>query len=203
MALLKRGIPTIVAVIAGLATLTGLLLLPDVSNLILEWAAFLATVALLLGILNLLSIHLRRTVTGNMFSLVLVAAMLAMFGLALTDAFGFTEDGVQQLFTLVQVPLEAALASLLAFFLLFAGIRLWQQQRNRWSILFLLTVLLLLISQSPLPISVEGVINPVRSFIYDVIVTAGVRGFLLGVALGTVTLSLRLLAGLERPYSSS
>jgi hypothetical protein len=33
-------------------------------------------------------------------------------------------------------------------------------------------------------------------------VTAGVRGFLLGVALATIILSIRLLAGLERPYSS-
>lgn len=202
MTLLKRGIPTVVAVVAGLATLIGLLLLPGLSNMILEWAAFLATVALLLGILNLLSVHLRRMVTGNTYSLVLIIAMLGMFGLALTDTFGVTQDGVQQLFTVIQVPLEAALASLLAFFLLFAGIRLWQQQRNRWSILFLLTVLILLMSQSPLPVTVDGLLEPVRTFIYSVVVTAGVRGFLLGVALGTVTLSLRLLAGLERPYSS-
>lgn len=202
MTLLKRGIPTIVAMVAGLATLVGLLLLADFSNRILEWAAFLATVALLLGILNLLSIHLRRMVTGNIYSLVLVIAMLGVFGLALTDTFGVTQGGVQQLFTVIQVPLEAALASLLAFFLLFAGIRLWQQQRSRWSMLFLLTVVILLISQSPLPVTVEGMVEPVRTFIYSVVVTAGVRGFLLGVALGTVTLSLRLLAGLERPYSS-
>jgi hypothetical protein len=202
MNLLRRGIPTTVAVITGLATLIGLLLMPELGNLLLEWAAFLAAVALVLGILNLLSIHLRRTAKGNIYSLILVVAMLTIFGLALTDALGFTDGGVNQAFTLVQVPLEAALASLLAFFLLFAGIRLWQRQRSGWSVLFLLTVLLLLISQSPLPAAVERVVEPVRSFIYAVVVTAGVRGFLLGVALATIILSLRLLAGLERPYSS-
>jgi hypothetical protein len=202
MNLLRRGIPTTVAVITGLATLIGLLLMPELGNLLLEWAAFLAAVALVLGILNLLSIHLRRTAKGNIYSLILVVAMLTIFGLALTDALGFTDGGVNQAFTLVQVPLEAALASLLAFFLLFAGIRLWQRQRSGWSVLFLLTVLLLLISQSPLPAAVERDVEPVRSFIYAVVVTAGVRGFLLGVALATIILSLRLLAGLERPYSS-
>jgi hypothetical protein len=202
MNLLKRGIPMTVAVVTGLATLVGLLLIPELGNLLLEWAAFLAAVALLLGILNLLSIHLRRSAKGNIYSLVLVVAMLAIFGLALTDALGVTEGGVNEAFMLVQVPLEAALASLLAFFLLFAGIRLWQRQRSGWSVLFLITVLLLLISQSPLPAAVEGLVEPVRTFIYAVVVTAGVRGFLLGVALATIILSLRLLAGLERPYSS-
>jgi hypothetical protein len=202
MNLLKRGIPMTVAVVTGLATLVGLLLIPELGNLLLEWAAFLAAVALLLGILNLLSIHLRRSAKGNIYSLVLVVAMLAIFGLALTDALGVTEGGVNEAFMLVQVPLEAALASLLAFFLLFAGIRLWQRQRSGWSVLFLITVLLLLISQSPLPAAVERLVEPVRTFIYAVVVTAGVRGFLLGVALATIILSLRLLAGLERPYSS-
>lgn len=202
MNLLKRGIPTFVAVITGLATLLGLLALPGLGSLILEWAAFLAAVALILGILNLLTIHTRRIFKGNVYSLVLVVGMLSVFGLAVTDALAVTEGGVATVFTVVQVPLEAALASLLAFFLLFAGVRLWQRQRNGWSALFLVTALFLLFSQSPLPAAFEEVIGPVRSFIQGVLVTAGVRGLLLGVALGTITLSLRLLAGLERPYSS-
>jgi hypothetical protein len=202
MNLLQRGLPTTIAVIAGLTTLAGLLLFPDLGNRLLEWAAFLAAVALVLGILNLFAIHLRRSGKRKVYSLVLVIAMLAVFALALTDALGVTSEGVEQVFTLVQVPLEAALASLLAFFLLFAGIRLWQRQRSGWSVLFLLTVLFLLLIQSPLPAAVEALVEPIRTFIYAVVVTAGVRGFLLGVALATIILSIRLLAGLERPYSS-
>jgi hypothetical protein len=202
MRLLQRGLPTTIAVVAGLATLAGLLLFPDLGSRLLEWAAFLAAVALVLGILNLLAVHLRRTVKGNIYSLVLVIAMLAVFALALTDALGVTSGAVEQAFILIQVPLEAALASLLAFFLLFAGIRLWQRQRSGWSVLFLLTVLVLLLIQSPLPATVETLVEPIRTFIYAVVVTAGVRGFLLGVALATIILSIRLLAGLERPYSS-
>lgn len=202
MNLLKRGFPTVITVIAGLLTLASLLVFPELSTLLLEWAAFLAVVALIVGILNLLGIHLRRTASGNLYSLVLLLGMLLVFGLALTDALGMTEDGVSTVFTVVQAPLEAALASLLAFFLLFGGVRLWQRQRSGWSFLFLLAVLFLLVSQSPLPAAVAQVVAPVRTFIYEVLVTPGVRGLLLGVALGAITLSLRLLAGLERPYSS-
>lgn len=200
--LFRRGIPVTIAVTTGLATLLGLLLYPAVSDLFLGWAAFLAGAALILGIFNLLGIHLRRTVDGNVYSLVLVLSMLSVFGLALTDTLAITDGGVDLVFLYVQAPLEAALASLLAFFLLFAGIRLLQYQRNVWSGLFLLTAVLVLLSQSPLPETLRVMLAPISSFIERVLVVAGVRGLLLGIALGTITLSLRLLAGIERPYSS-
>lgn len=202
MTLLKRGIPVAIAVIVGLATLLGLLVFPPLSDLILGWAALLATAALILGILNLLHVHLRRVAGGNLYSLILVLSMLGVFGLAVTDALGITTGGVDFVFAYVQAPLEAALASLLAFFLLFAGVRLLQQQRTIWSILFLLTAVLVLLSQSPLPAVLSDILAPIHSFISNVLVLAGMRGLLLGIALGTITLSLRLLAGLERPYSS-
>ena len=52
----RRSLPWITAFSVGLLTLIGLLLaLPQVSDLFLNWAGFLAAVALLLGVLNLLA----------------------------------------------------------------------------------------------------------------------------------------------------
>lgn len=202
MTFLRRGIPTIITILFGLATLIGLLAAPAVGDILLGWATFLAAVALVLGIFNLLTIHLRRAAGGSGYSLILVVSMLAVFALAVTDALGVTENGVSVVFFQVQAPLEAALASLLAFFLLFAGVRLLQQQRNLWSILFLVAALFFLVSQSAWPAALTDVLSPVRRVVDVVLVTAGMRGLLLGVALGAITLSVRLLAGLERPYSS-
>lgn len=202
MTFLRRGIPTIITILFGLITLIGLLAVPAAGDILLGWATFLAAVALVLGIFNLLAIHLRRTAGGSGHSLLLVLSMLAVFALAVTDALGVTENGVSTVFFQVQAPLEAALASLLAFFLLFAGVRLLQQQRNLWSVLFLVAALFFLVSQSAWPAAVTDLLSPVRRIIDVVLVTAGMRGLLLGVALGAITLSVRLLAGLERPYSS-
>jgi hypothetical protein len=47
----------------------------------------------------------------------------------------------------------------------------------------------------------NALLTPVRNLINAIFVTAGMRGILIGVALATITLSLRLLAGLERPYN--
>jgi hypothetical protein len=41
----------------------------------------------------------------------------------------------------------------------------------------------------------------VRQVIDSLFVTAGMRGLLIGVAIGTIMLSLRVLVGLERPYN--
>lgn len=202
MLIFKRGIRVFLAVLMGLFTLFSLIFAPALADMVLDWAGFLAAAALLLGILNLFSVHLRRSGEGNVYSVILVLSILSVFGLAITDALGQTEQGVQTIFTLIQIPLEAALASLLAFFLLFAGVRTLQERRNPGMILFLLSVLFFLLTQGLWAETLWSWSIPVREWIEGVIVVAGMRGLLLGIAIGVVTLAVRLLVGIERPYSS-
>jgi len=208
----KRGLPLTIAILFGVLTLISLLFsIPEISSLILEWASFLAAIALLFGAINLFSVHAQRMgrqpVDGqNVYSSILVLSMLIVGGLGLTDVLGVTNNSMALVFNWVQAPLEAALASLLAFFLLLSGIRLLQRQRTIWAGLFLVTAVLILLSNaliaSPfLPQSISSGLQQMRDFIQNVIVTSGMRGILIGVALGAITLSVRLLLGLERPYN--
>lgn len=207
---LKRGIPVLIAIIFGVLTLLGLLVpLPEMTNLLLSWASFLAAVALILGVLNLFVVHSTRLLRErNLYSGILILSMFAVAVLAITDsaAINLTEDGVNTVFNLIQAPLEAALASLLAFFLLFAGFRLLKRQRNIWSVLFILTAVLILISNALinstlLPPEASLVFGQIRNAIQNIFVTAGIRGILIGIALGIVTFSVRMLTGLEQPYN--
>lgn len=196
---MKNSLPTAFALVFGLLTLVGLLLIPGLAQLILGWAGFLAACALLLGLGNLFLIHSRRAIRANPYSLTLIGAMLAVILLGLADMLALTDGNTaQQLFQYLQQPLETAFSSLLAFFLLFAGFRLFQQRRDRWAGLFIIVVIILLI---PLPAAGANLFNPLRTLISALFVTAGLRGLLIGIALGTITLSLRLLTGSERPYS--
>lgn len=202
MIILKRGIPVTIAILVGLGALAGLLLSTPLIDLLLNWAGYLAAAALLLGILNLLAVHVRRSAIGNGYSLVLVLSMITVFGLAATDALGQTQGGVEAIFSVIQAPLEAALASLLAFFLLFAGVRMIRGRRNAAAIVFLASTLFFLLTQTPLPRALATTLLPVREWMNAILVMAGTRGLLLGIALGVIVLSVRLLVGLERPYSS-
>lgn len=209
----KRGLPLTIAIFFGILTLISLLFaISEVSNLILEWASFLAAVALLLGAINLFSVHAQRMAGNrpvggqNLYSTVLVVSMSIVFGLGLTDLLSITDNSMALVFNWFQAPLEAALASLLAFFLLLSGIRLLQRQRTVSSVLFLVTAVVILLSNalivSPwMPQSMSAWLQQIQDFIQNIIVTSGIRGILLGVALGAVTLSIRLLLGLEKPYN--
>lgn len=208
MQTIKRGLPLAIAIAFGLLTLVGLMLpLPALTDLILGWVGFLAAVALVLGVLNLLAVHAQRTTSeNNLYSAVLIITVLAVFGLAVTDALSITENGVARAFDWIQVPLETALASLMAFFLLFLGFHMLKSRRGIGAILFWLTATLVLFSNvfmatTLAPPVVRNIFMQIQAIINDIIVIAGVRGLLIGIALGTVTLSVRVLLGFDQPYN--
>lgn len=204
-------LPTLLlAVVSGLVTLVGLLSNSSLGTTLTAMAAFVAAVALLFGIFNLFLIHLQRAFKINrdsIYSLVLILSMLITFVAAHADRRYGTDSAfggiglLGAIFQNVLRPLEAALASLLAFFLLFAGSRLLRRQANGWSALFIGAAVLFLIASAPLPAGLGNLFAWVQDYIAPIFVNAGVRAILIGVALGTITLAIRLLVGLERPYS--
>ncbi|MGH2536075.1 MAG: hypothetical protein ACRDHL_01635 [Candidatus Promineifilaceae bacterium] len=192
--------PTIVAVVAGLLTLLGLLFFRGLADLLLGWAAFVAAAALLLGIINLALVHGRRVLAGNRDSAILLGSMALVFLLALADGLGLTREALDGAFRLVIAPLESAVVASLAFFLLFAAFRLLQRRPGRWAWLFLAAALLTLLGQPGLPAGAGQLFAPISQLLADLVVEPGTRGILLGVALGVIAVALRLLTGLERPY---
>ncbi len=207
---IKRGVPVFIAILLGILTLLGLVVpLPEVNRIVLNWASFIAAAALLLGILNLFGVHSQRLFKErNLYSGVLVLSMLTVFALAITDLPGIalTKNGVDTVFTWVQAPLESALAALLAFILLITGFQMLRNRRNGHAFLFLITAMLVMLANvlavlTLVPAPIRNIVEQFRRLLEEVVVTAGMRGILLGIALGTITLSIRLLLGMERPYN--
>lgn len=209
--MLTKRLPTIIAIFIGLLTLVGLLFsLPAINRITLAWGAILASIALILGILNLFMVHTRRLLgERNLYSGILIISMLLVFIGAILDGLGIFVLGsssVDFLFNNVQLPLELALASLLAFFLLFAGVNLLRRKRSFWTVLFLISIIVAILGStiprlSIMPDSAASFVVTLTTIVENLIVTSGVRGLIIGVALGTVMLSIRLLLGMERPYN--
>ena len=79
---------------------------------------------------------------------------------------------------------------------------LLRRRLNLLSVLFLVTAVLIFFGTISLPFvgEIPGLSSLVRPVIDEVFATAGARGILLGVALGTLVMGLRILFGIDRPY---
>jgi hypothetical protein len=174
--------------------------LQDLQTILLDWAITVAAFAFLLGAINVARVNLMRVRQrkGALYSLVTLAAMLFVLAFGLLD--GPNSLVVQWTFNWVLVPLQATLFSLMAFFVVVAAWRVFRL-RNLQSTLLLLVGMLILVSQVPLNFPWAEDLTSLKNWILSVPATAGARGIILGVTLGIVATSLRLLLGIDRPYS--
>jgi succinate-acetate transporter protein len=153
------------------------------------------------GIFNLISVHadkVRRGEKGGIYSALLVISLFVTF---LVGIFLRPEHSTMQIvMNGIIFPVEASLMGILTITLLYAAIRLLRRRVDLMSILFLLTAAFLLLGSATLPTGDIPVIGTVARWVSQVWVLGGVRGILIGVALGTLTTGLRVLFGADRPY---
>ena len=199
-----RYLAVAIAIAAGLIVLVSYFVpaLAMVQSALLNWAIILAGMAALVGVFNLISVHgdkVRRREKGNIYSAVLLVSLFAsfIFGLAL----GPDHPDIRLLVNTVIVPVETALMALLSVTLLYASIRLLRRHTDVMSIVFLLTAVLMMAASATLPFGEIIPLNDfIRPWIQQVLALGGVRGILIGVALGTLTTGFRVLFGADRPY---
>ena len=205
---MKKILPVtnaIIAIIAGLLVLLGYFfprVFGDLQSILIGWAIILAAFALLLGIFNLAMVHWKKMGSegpGSIYSIVLLISLVVTMIFA--GISGPTGGLTLWVFNTFQVPIEISLVAVLAIILVYAVARLLSR-RPKWNtILFVVTVLLVLLGSVPLFLLGEiAPLTAVRSWLTQVPAIAGARGILLGVALGTVATGLRILIGADRPY---
>lgn len=207
---LRGALPPAVAIVAGMSVLLDRFLVNATwqrwTSTLVNWAIVLASVALLLGLANLARRHARSVVTPRddrhrLYSLGLLAILVVTLLAGLIQPVDTGDSLASWLFVSVQMPLQASLFALLAFYMLSAAFRALRPGGlfgwGGW--LFALAVVLILLSQ--LSAQTGRLLQPVQQWLVDVPTLAAVRGVLLGVALGASAMALRVLLGLSRPYA--
>lgn len=169
--------------------------------LVLNWALIVTGAAALVGVFNLISVHadkVRRREGGPYSALLLICLFATfLFGLVL----GPLHPAMRLVVDAVIVPVEASLMALLSVTLLYASIRLLRRRPDLMSIVFLVVAALMLAASATLPFGEVGPIsNVLRPWMANVLAMGGMRGLLIGIALGTLTTGLRALFGADRPY---
>lgn len=212
-----RGVfAAVIAVACGMLVLAGVFFgkkadgslssLGQIQVLVISLTVILAGFAVLMGIINLLTVHLnklRAKQKGSFYSVLLIISMLATFSLGLAAHYLPSANTIfTDIFTAVQIPVETSLMAILSVTLVYASIRLLRRKLTLFSIIFLATALLVLLGSAPLPFlgSIPFLGDGFYSFITRVLATAGARGLIIGVALGTLTTGLRVLMGADRPF---
>jgi len=205
--LVKQWIPTLVAIITGLVVLAGTLIpnpfLTYYRDRLIEWAVIVAAFAFILGLFNVLRVHGRRAARfrqGWFYSLVLLlAALVAWIPLAPPVDIPLLKTLDHVTFDYVISPLGASLAALMVFTLTLAAFRLLRMRRSVGAAFFVLIVVVVLLGSVPF-VGLERLAE-MRYWIINVPGMAGMRGLLLGVALGMVVTALRVFVGSDRLYS--
>ncbi len=193
------------AYIAGVISILGFFTrgtFADMAGELAQWVAVLVGFALLLGLGNLMKVHIGRAVkqeSGWFYSLIVVGSALTVVGLGLLGG-GPGDVSVAWVFQWIYQPLGAAIFSLLAFFLTTALFRVFRI-RSAEAVVLLVIALVVVIGQAPFSaVAPADIIGSVKDWLLDYPVLAGIRAIILGVAFGAVATSLRALLGFDRTY---
>ena len=173
------------------------------------WFRIIGGFGLFIGAYSLLHMHvtrIRRRQAGWAYSafVFLGAAVMIGFGLYNGGAGPLApppgEDTMfQWLYMNVQVPCGATIFSILAFFMASAAFRTFRA-RNIEAALLLVAAVIVMFGRVPISEAVSTVFPKAADLLMEYPNMAAKRGILLGISLGMISQSLRILFGIERSY---
>jgi hypothetical protein len=210
MTFLRRQLPLLITFVAGIVFAVQYYVPHPVSEQMLtavtKWLQIIGGFALVLGVSSLFHVHamkIRRRQAGWGYSVVLYAGMIATIAIGLWDGGQETIDGATTAFgwiyTFVMVPLQGTMFALLAFFIASAAYRSFRA-RTREAGLLLIAAVIVMLGRVPLGEYLVPGSGEMTEWILNVLNAAVRRAILIGISLGAVALSLKIIFGIERAY---
>jgi len=180
----------------------------DVKEVLAVWSRTIGGVAGLLGIYSLLHLHVakvKRREEGWGYSGFFFLGFGIMLAATLYNAGeGFWNRPVDgsaydQFYNYLYSPAGATMFSLLGFFIASAAVRTFRA-RSFEATLLLAAAIIVMLGRAPLGEMITGYFPQVTEWLMAVPNAAAKRGVLLGVCLGSIAMSLRIIFGVERSY---
>jgi len=217
----KRTIPLLLVFVLGAAAFVQEYvpspLAADFRLEITTWFRIIGGFGLFIGVYSLLHMHysrIRRHQPGWGYSFFVFLGAIAMIALGLwNDGWGPLTPAPKGRLTAfewgyeyIQVPCGATIFSILAFFMASAAFRTFRA-RTLSAALLLLAAIVVMFGQVPVSewvglhlLGDSQVFPVVKNVLMDYLNLAAKRGIMLGISLGAISQSLRILFGLERSY---
>lgn len=214
---MKLRLPLILCFLCGLVMIIQFFIPhPPINKMyegLLGWTRIIGIFAMVIGLSSLIKLHytrIARKTPDLPYSIVVFVGMVVM---AIAGLIGGMEGKwFNWLFENIQVSIGATMFSLLAFFIASAAYRAFRA-RTLEATLMLVTAILVMFARVPvgeflwrhiMPDSVlqwkANLPGDVSDWLLNVPSMAARRGILLGVSLGAIATSLKIILGIERSY---
>jgi hypothetical protein len=211
---MRREVPLIITAVVGITLIVVYFIphppLSGLRDLFSDWYNVIAAFAIYLGILNLLKNggdKIYKKKKGWEFSVVIIFGFLliTIVGLASGSRFGDIGTSFYYIYDRIYFPLMATMFAILAFFIGSASYRAFRA-RNKEATMLLLAAFIVMLGRVPIGYYISSWLpegwrlGNIADWIMDFPQTAGQRAVMIGVALGTVSTSLRVILGIERAF---
>lgn len=211
---MRRQIPLLITFVAGFVMIGQYFVPHTASEKLYEWFAdwglIIGLFASILGYLSIIRVHMnkiKRQVPGWGYSGVVFAGMVLMVAAGILT--GIEEGGFfQNLYESVIVPITSTMFALLAFYIASAAYRAFRVRTTQATVLLVAAAIVML---GRIPIGTEisfwrhafpqiPTITALANWILTVPNLAAKRAINLGVGLGIMAMSLKIILGIERTY---
>lgn len=211
---MRREIPLLITGIVGISFVIQYFVphypFNKLSDWFSDWFSIIQACAIVLGSLNLLKLSFEKIFkkkTDWGYSIVIIVSFLLITIVGLSEGEGFRVPGTKfdWLFNYIYTPLSATMFSILAFFVASASYRAFRA-RNYEATLLLVAAFFVMIGRVPVGDVISGFMpigyrfSDLASWIMNYPQSAGQRAIMIGIGLGIVSTSLRVILGIERSH---
>ncbi|MDX9857147.1 MAG: hypothetical protein RBT76_05115 [candidate division Zixibacteria bacterium] len=175
-----------------------------------DWFSIVQACAIWLGALNLLKISLEKIARRKSdwgYAVVIIVSFLLIAIIGFLEGEAFRDPGTKftWLYDFVYTPLSSTMFAILAFFVASASYRAFRA-RNFEATLLLLAAFFVMLGRVPVGDALTAFmpegwrLTDLATWIMNFPQTAGQRAIMIGIALGIVSTSLRIILGIERSH---
>ncbi len=212
MNFLKRTVPMIIAFVMGILMAFQYYVPHEASQNLLKvvtrWGMIISGFAMFIGAYSLFHMHwnrIKQKVSGWGYSIFMFfgAGIAIIFGLYNGGEFFWNDKQTgtmfDWIFDYVQVPAGATIFSILAFFMASAAYRTFRA-RNKEATILLIAAIIVMLGRVPIGTMISQYIPIAADWIMTVPNLAAKRAILIGVSIGVIATSIKIIFGIEKAY---
>jgi hypothetical protein len=211
---MKRQIPLLITFLSAITMIVFYFLNEDLTkdykSGIFDWVRIIGSFALLIGIVNLLRVHFYKIRRGGKEAVYSYILVLSFFIITVSGLIGYGKRGAEGIvgasfltfdwmFINVLRPLQGTMFSLLAFYVASAAFRSFRAKTKEATFL-LVSAFIVMLGRVPVGTMIWDRIPVISNWIMTYPTAGAQTAIMIGAALGAVSVSLKIIIGIERTY---